>query len=96
VPVTVPLARPSDVSNAVDSALADPAIGSLDDVSLNLFAVATPQWVVRLDLRNITMPVVANSALRIFVDHANPNSATPDDDPRHVANIAYFCCGHGG
>jgi hypothetical protein len=96
LPVSVPLALPVDVYNAVESVLADPAIDASDDDALNPFAVATPHKIVRLELQNITMPVVANSALRIFLNHANPSKDTPDHDPHHVANVAYFCCGHMG
>ena len=93
LPVTVPLGLPADVVNSVESVMADPAVEDSDDATLNPFAVATPRQVVRLQVQDISMPIVANSALRIFLNRPDANPNVPDADAHHVANVAYFCCG---
>ena len=95
VPVTVPLALPVAVTDVVNSVLSDDTIDAADDSPALTILPAPPttRRVVRLQIQNIWMPVVTNSALRVFLNRPDAHDGLSEDDPHHVAKVTFFCCG---
>jgi len=95
LPVTIPLAMPAVTVDAVDSVLSDNDIDVSDDASVldAVPSISTPRKVVRLQIQNITMPIVTNTALRIFLNRPDAHNGLLETDPHHVAKVTFFCCG---
>ncbi|HEY0790965.1 MAG TPA: hypothetical protein VGD78_07860 [Chthoniobacterales bacterium] len=95
VPVTIPLALPVVTADAVNSVLSNSDIDISDDSSVLDIVPGgvTPRSVIRLQIQNITMPIVTNSALRIFFNRPDAHDGLLETDLHHVAKVTFFCCG---